>query len=546
MHITKITFKPWQMVLVLSAWLTFVYNGALLYSLPQRYQLTHINAVIAITVVLFLLNGLLAAALIWPRIWRLSAIIIIALSALSFYFTQQYGVYIDSDMLINVLETDWSESSALVTPALLISLAVFAILPSVLLYFIQIEWPQRHRHLVLQQLLLVCGLLIGLATTAAIWYQPLSSLVRNHRELKHQVIPLNWISASVSLVKSKAHLPAAYADLTADARKTDVQPGDHHRVMVLIIGETARADHFSINGYDRNTTPRLQQLVADGSVINFGAVAACGTATAISLPCLLSYQNRDQFDATTARNSSSLLDVAQAAGYHVVWIDNNSGCKDMCNRVTTIDLSHADTDPLCAERDYCNDRILTRALQQQLQSINQDTLIVLHMIGSHGPAYYQRSLLTDKLFQSECSSNSFDQCSTEQIVNSYDNSLRSTDAVIAESIALLSQSNLETTLLYVSDHGESLGEYGTFLHGMPYWLAPAAQREVPMLLWLSNSYQENQQINRSCLTSAATTAVSHDNIFHSVLGLLEVTSPLYRASLDLTHGCGQFDAHTTG
>lgn len=372
MHITKIPLKPWQMVLVLAAWLTFIYNGALLYSLPQSYQLTNINAVIAVTIVLFLLNGLIAVALMWPRIWRFSAIIIIALSALSFYFTQQYGVYIDSDMLINVLETDWSESSALVTPALLISLAMFAILPGVLLYFIQIEWPQHYRQLLLRQLLLGCGLLVGLATTAAIWYQPLSSLVRNHRELKHQVIPLNWISASVSVAKSKAHLPAPYSDLTADARKTDMQPAENHRVMVLIIGETARADHFSINGYERNTTPRLQQLVADGSVINFGAVAACGTATAISLPCLLSYQNRDHFDATTARNSSNLLDVAQAAGYRVVWVDNNSGCKDMCNRVTTVDISRTNSDPLCAERDYCNDRILTRALQQQLQSINQD------------------------------------------------------------------------------------------------------------------------------------------------------------------------------
>ncbi|WP_164742391.1 phosphoethanolamine transferase [Pseudidiomarina mangrovi] len=530
--------KAWQVIIVISLWLTFTYNGALLYAMQEHYQLTSAAPVIALTAVMLLLNGLFATLMIWPKIWRFSVAVVVFSSALALYFQQHYGILIDADMLINVLETDASESSSLVTLSLLFTCVLWGVVPSLLLRLITIEWPSRKRHVVLHHTLLLSALLVGLMSVIMVWYQPLASLVRNHRELKHQVIPVNWVSAAVSVANSQFHSAPSYIDLTATAEKISTMTATNHRVLVLVIGETARADHFSINGYARDTTPRLKQLSEQHKLINFGAIAACGTATATSVPCLLSYQTREAFDPESARNSSNVLDIAQAAGYSVIWIDNNSGCKDMCNRVATVNTSDHRDDPLCVDSDYCNDGILVKQLQHQLAHISSDTVIVLHMIGSHGPAYYRRSLPSDKIFSPECTSSNFEQCSTAELVNSYDNSLRTTDDVIADSIAVLNNSTYESALLYVSDHGESLGENGTYLHGMPYWLAPAAQREVPMVLWLSDSYAQQTQLRPECLSPSADQALSHDHIFHSFLGLLQVTSSLYRASLDVTTWCG--------
>lgn len=538
--------KAWQLIMIISLWLTFTYNGALLYAMPEQYQLASSTPVIALTAVMLLLNGLFATLMIWPKIWRFSIAVVVFSSALAFYFQQHYGILIDADMLINVLETDASESSSLVTLSLLATCVIWGVVPSLLLRLVTIEWPSRKRHVVLHHTLLLSALLVGLISVMMVWYQPLASLVRNHREIKHQVIPVNWVSAAVSVANSQFYSAPSYIDLTATAEKLPSMTANNHRVLVLVIGETARADHFSINGYARDTTPRLKQLSEQHQLINFGAIAACGTATATSVPCLLSYQAREEFDASSARNSSNVLDIAQAAGYSVIWIDNNSGCKDMCNRVTTVTTNDMSNDPLCAVADYCNDAILVKKLQQQLEQIQTDTVIVLHMIGSHGPAYYQRSVALDKRFTPECTSSNFAQCSNEELINSYDNSLRTTDHVIADSIALLNDTSYESALLYVSDHGESLGENGTYLHGMPYWLAPAAQRQVPMVLWLSDSYVKQTRLNTACIARNADSDLSHDHIFHSALGLLQVTSPLYRASLDFTASCGQTNAHTLG
>jgi lipid A ethanolaminephosphotransferase len=219
----------------------------------------------------------------------------------------------------------------------------------------------------------------------------------------------------------------------------------------------------------------------------------------------------------------------------VLWIDNNSGCQNVCERVTTIQLDPKQQNPLC-DGKYCVDEILLPEVKQKLSQLSAPTtLIVLHVIGSHGPTYYRRYPKSHQLFTPDCPQSDIQNCTHEQLVNTYDNTLAYTDYVVSEVMATLSaQQSIDASLMYVSDHGESLGENGMYLHGFPYALAPSEQTHVPMYLWRNQSGIEQS----NCLQQLAKSqAFSHDNVFHSVLGALGVSSTLYQASLDIYQQC---------
>lgn len=304
---------------------------------------------------------------------------------------------------------------------------------------------------------------------------------------------------------------------------------------VLVIGETARAANFGLNGYARPTTPRL---AAEAGVINFRQVRSCGTSTAVSLPCMFLDVGRAGFSDTLALRRENLLDVLQRAGFAVLWRDNNSGCKGICDRVRHDDLTNADVPGLCMGGE-CHDEVLLHGLQEKLDALAGDTVVILHMKGSHGPAYYLRYPEMFEYFTPVCKTNQLDRCEREAIVNAYDNTLRYTDHVLARTIELLRRNadRFDASLLYVSDHGESLGERGLYLHGVPYALAPPEQTHVPMLMWLSQSAEQRFGIDAACLHRKQEEALSHDNLYHSTLGLLDVQTRVYRARDDVFSSC---------
>jgi len=230
--------------------------------------------------------------------------------------------------------------------------------------------------------------------------------------------------------------------------------------------------------------------------------------------------------------------VLKRAGLDVIWRDNQSGCKGTCDRVTLEDVSKLKDPVLCANSE-CRDEILLQGLQHFIDNLDKDTVLVLHQMGSHGPEYFKRYPKEYERFTPVCESNALNNCSRDSIVNGYDNTLVYTDHVLSTLIDLLrsNQDKVDTAMLYLSDHGESLGEYNLFLHGTPYMLAPDQQKHVAMLVWFSDSYQKSFSVDTHCLQLSREKPLSQDNLFHSMLGLLEVNSKVYNQDLDMFAGC---------
>jgi lipid A ethanolaminephosphotransferase len=367
-------------------------------------------------------------------------------------------------------------------------------------------------------------------------YQPLASLMRNHKEVRYLIAPANLLWALGSVV---------HADTRAAVRPRqpiglDAVPGERMRqrqrplVVVMVIGETARTANWGLSGYARQTTPRLAEL----GVVNFADVTSCGTNTEVSLPCMFAPVGRRHYDEDTIGGSESLLHVAARAGVDVHWLDNQLGCKGVCEGLPSETINSRSSPGLC-ENGRCLDEALLQGLDARLAQVRGTHLWVMHPLGNHGPSYFRRYPAAFARFQPECRDDDLRQCSVEAIINSYDNALLYTDHVLAGLIAKLRarEREVDTLLLYVSDHGESLGEKGLFLHGVPYPIAPAEQIRVPMVMWASQGAAAAVGVSWDCLQRRAAEPAQHDHLFHTLLGLLDVGTALHEPRWDLTSGC---------
>jgi lipid A ethanolaminephosphotransferase len=305
-----------------------------------------------------------------------------------------------------------------------------------------------------------------------------------------------------------------------------------------VLGETGRSGNFGLNGYARDTTPNLARL----QPVSFGNAWSCGTSTAASVPCMFSPFGREAF-LGRRNDSENLLDVLRHAGLAVLWIDNQpGGCKGVCDRVPTVNTSGLNDPALCPKGE-CRDEILLGGLDQRLAALPTEqrargVVLVLHQMGSHGPAYADRTPAAFKRFLPECTSSHLPDCSGEQLRNAYDNTIAYTDHVLASTIHWLQQRHdYDTALLYVADHGESLGENNLYLHGLPYALAPDVQKHVPWITWLSSGFEQHAGIATQCLRARAQERITHDHLFHSVLGLMQVGTSAYRPALDAYARC---------
>ncbi len=320
-----------------------------------------------------------------------------------------------------------------------------------------------------------------------------------------------------------AHMaPQAHAD------------GKKH-LTILVVGETSRADNFSLGGYARETNPRL----AKDDVFYFPHTTSCGTATAISVPCMFSGMPRKDYNEQLASHQEGLLDILQRAGLSVLWNENDGGCKGVCNRVPHQNMTQRNLPGQCIDGE-CYDEVLFDGLDEYIRNLKQDGVIVIHTIGSHGPTYYHRYPPAFRRFTPTCDTNEIQTCSRQQLINTYDNSVLYVDYVVDKAIALLKahQERFTTSLVYLSDHGESLGEDGVYLHGLPYHIAPDTQKHVPMLIWLSDAYQAQYGVDKSCMqTRAARDAYSQDNLFSTMLALAGVQTQAYHAADDILAPC---------
>jgi lipid A ethanolaminephosphotransferase len=485
--------------------------------------------------VLAIFNFVLAL-LSFRRVFKPVLIFLFLASSGVAYFMSQYGVLIDANMLRNVAETDVNEVRDLLSFKLLLFVLILGVLPSWLLW----KLPVRHQPLrreLLGKLALAVGSLTVLGVVALANYQGLASLFRNHHELRLLVVPSNYLNASFGYVREQLVVAKEpLRQIGTDAKKAPAwQTHQRKSLTVLVVGESARAENFGILGYARDTSPLLR---GQQGVTAFSNVRSCGTETAVSVPCMFSNMGRGDYDAARARSQEGLLDVLKHAGLAVTWRDNQSGCKGTCDRVTQENLSHL-KDPVLCSGGECHDEILLKDLQAYIDQLKDDSVLVLHQMGSHGPDYAKRYPKRFEKFTPVCNSNALNDCSQESIVNAYDNTLVYTDYVLSNLIDLLrkNQDKVDTAMIYLADHGESLGEYNLFLHGTPYVLAPDQQKHVAMLTWFSDSYRREFALDTGCLSRERDKPLSQDNLFHSMLGLLQVQTGEYREGLDLFASC---------
>ena len=533
----RFTFRPQTLTLLASLWLVALGNFPFWRSLWRAAGGLHAgNFFFVLTVPLFVLAWvyLLLSLLTWLRATRTALAIVLLISAPAGYFIDTYGILLDHSMVANILQTHPSEALELLSWRLWMWLAVFGVLPAALVACVGVTRTRWTRELGAKALGMA-GAVVCLAVVLLVNYQSYASLLRNHRELRLMLVPSNIFAAAHGHLTRRLGAPAALEVVGADATRAFAKARTTKPTLtILVVGETARAANFSLNGYQRLTNPAL----ARQNVFSFSDVSACGTSTAVSLPCMFLDVGRDGFKATLALRHEGLLDVLQHAGIAVRWRDNNSGCKGVCDRVPHEDLSNTHVAGLCRS-DECYDEILLHGLQTYLDKQDRDTVIVLHMKGSHGPAYFKRYPAAFEIFTPACDNIQLDRCSRQAIVNAYDNTLRYTDYVLSQTIDLLRNNaeHFDTAMLYVSDHGESLGENGLYLHGLPYALAPREQIQVPMLLWLSDGLRERLHIDAMCLRAQQQAPLSHDNLFHSILGLSNVQTAIYRPERDLFRPC---------
>ncbi len=463
------------------------------------------------------------------------------LSAGATYFMGQYGVLIDVGMIRNVAQTDVREVQGLLSLPLFGHLLVWGVLPACLVWALPIRYRPWPRELLGKGLMaVICVTLMG--SVSLLDYKALAPLFRNHHELHWMVVPSNVIGAAISYAREDLQATRQPLEPIAQDAHRDGRWATHVRksLTVLVVGESARAANFGVLGYPRDTTPELSR---EDGLVAFAQVTSCGTETAVSVPCMFSNMGRRHYDAVRATHQEGLLDVLKRAGLTVIWRDNQSGCKGTCDRVTLEDVSKRQDSALCANRE-CRDAILLQDLQHLIDHLDQDTVLVLHQMGSHGPEYFKRYPQAFERFTPVCRSNALETCSRESIVNAYDNTIAYTDHVLASLIDQLRDNarTVDSAVLYLSDHGESLGEYNLYLHGTPYLLAPEEQKHVPLLMWFSSGYQQAFQVDTPCLQGKREVALSQDNLFHSLIGLLDVSTQAYTPALDLFAGCRRMSA----
>ena len=543
--------RPWHplsLLLVLALWLSTAGNLPLwrvLWALTDSHSLRTGLGLLGFGLIVVAATTALLSLLVWPRWRKPIGVVLMLVAAANSYFMHTYGVVIDPTMMANTVQTDVREVRDLLSWSLLAVLALGVVLPG------WWWWRQPVQQLPARRLV---GRQLGLAGLAlllmlvVVWasFQDMASTMRNHKSLRYMLNPFNTLYASTRLVvgqTAQARLPLQPIGQDAFMARAS-GAGDVPPLIVLVVGETVRAANFGLSGYTRDTTPQLRQLQGSGELAYFAKVTSCGTNTQVSVPCMFSHLGREAYTQNTTPYEN-LLDVLQRAGMQVLWLDNQSGCKGVCDRVPNASTRELKDPALCPDGE-CFDDIMLRVLPERLAQLDKaggtgknsaGTVVVLHQMGNHGPAYFKRTPPDMKAYQPECRSNVLQDCPAQDIVNAYDNAVRYTDHLLAQTVRWLKSQPRPTAMLYVSDHGESLGEKGLYLHGMPYMMAPREQTHVPMALWLSKSLQTQLGWDGTCWQKQVTEPVSHDHYFHSVLSLAQVKTRWHKPELDMFRAC---------
>ncbi len=428
-------------------------------------------------------------------------VITFIISSISMYFINSYSVIIDESMIGNVLNTNYSESSSFFSFKLVLYVLFFGILPSIYIIRAKIIRVTFKKFITTISLTLVFMLVMVFANASNwLWID------KNSKTLGGLAMPWSY-SVNLSLYYIHQNQRNATETLLPNATIKDNQKS----VIVLVIGESARKQNFSLYGYPKNTNPLLSKI---SNVYHFDATS-CATYTTAGVKGILSYQNSDEL-------TEILPNYLHRNDVEVIWRTSNTGeppihIKNYENRETLM--------PNC-KGDGCNyDEILLSGLKEEiLASKKNKILVVLHTSTSHGPTYSKKYPAQFEVFKPVCNSVELGKCSQTELINAYDNTIVYTDYILAKLIGDLQQLNdYHSAMIFVSDHGESLGEKNLYMHGLPLSIAPKEQFEIPFIVWTSENSKQMKP----------NTILTQFNVFHSVLNFLNIQSPIYDEKMNI-------------
>lgn len=515
------------LILFVVVFLTVFGNSTFISNVLKTYPMNGNNLMplLSLIVVFGGATVLLLSALCFRHSTKPVLIVILLLSSLASYFMDSYGVVISDEMLRNVAHTNVAETLELLNPKLFAYLIFLGFVPALIISRVTLQWHGFRKELISRLKLFgtTLALVIGTVLVFGGFY---ASFFREHKELRAHANPTYYIYSAIKFashsLESTSNAPLIVVGADAMIPASDI----HRELIIMVVGETARADRFSLNGYHRDTNPQLKNK----NVVSFANFWACGTSTAVSVPCMFLLDGESKgSSAITAQEN--LLDVLQRSNVNVLWLDNNSDSKSVANRTQFQDYKSPKVNPICDIE--CRDEGMLTALQSYIDSHpDGDIFIVLHQMGNHGPAYFRRYPPEFEKFKPVCKSSDLNRCSREEIGNAYDNAILYTDHFLAKAITLLEQnsSKFESALFYVSDHGESLGENGLYLHGLPKVIAPNTQLHIPAIMWFGSSFHD---VNLPALRIKSQMRFTHASVFHTILGLLEIESSTYRPDMDM-------------
>jgi len=524
-RISRSLFTP-QICLIwgVSLWLMLTGNHALFGSLLKLYPWNAHNAGFIISISLFFTFSIT----LWLMLlshgksarWVLPVILVSA--AWAAFYMDEFGVIIDHIMLDNAAKTDAREVMGLLSWGFMIKMLLLGVIPAwILIKKTPARFFQRDAISVrLKQIgLLMLGMLLVIMPFSADY----ATFIREHKIVRMYANPTFFHYSLIKWTSQKlfTHHITGLQKTALDVRNVETE--QHHELIIMVVGETARFDRFSLNGYPRITNPRL----AKENVVSFKQVTSCGTSTGVSVPCMFSMLSRKHYDEEKALHMENALDVLNREGVKVLWRDNNSDSKGVALRVPYEDFKSPAHNPVCDDNE-CRDIGMLSGLDKFIEkNKDRDILIVLHQMGNHGPEYYRRYPDAFKKFTPICKTGRLSECSQQEIDNSYDNAILYTDYFLSEVIQFLKKydDHRETAMLYVSDHGESLGEHGIYLHAAPYMIAPQEQTHVPAIVWVGQHF--DYQLPQ--ISQYADYPLSHDDVFCTLLTAYELKSEVCHA-----------------
>ncbi|MEP7157256.1 MAG: sulfatase-like hydrolase/transferase, partial [Betaproteobacteria bacterium] len=386
------------------------------------------------------------ACVFWGRSIKLACIALLLLAATFGYFSFVLGTLFDKTMFMNMIQTDTQETLELINVRLLLWIALLGGLPACWVGWVKVRPAPSLVRTVLVPMAMLAGLMVVTAAIVFAMYPRYASATRNRSISFDTITPANVFAASVHHAASLYRSATVRAPRGEDARQSYAL--DKPRLVVFVLGETARAQSFGLNGYARDTTPRMRALGG----FYFPDTESCGTATGISVPCIFSGFGREGFSLRRGLGSETLIDVVHRGGARVIWHDNDSGCKGICDKADLLDVTGYNDPRWCTESANCFDEILLDGLEKKLRSGTKDTFLVLHLKGSHGPSYYKRYPPAFEKFVPTCKTSDLSACDPQAVRNAYDNSILYTDHVLGEITTLLQHlsDQFATAMIYAS------------------------------------------------------------------------------------------------